>query len=74
MQTPQSRRCEAIVAGGLQAKRELVAGVVSRLGLPSCRNTRIGSVLSRGISGGEVRRTLLRVCVCQGKPAVTRAL
>ncbi len=47
-----------MVADGLQAKRELVEGVVSRLGLESCRNTRIGSVLSRGISGGEARWTL----------------
>ena len=39
----------------MQAKKELVARVVSGLALESCRNTCIGSVLSRGISGGEVR-------------------
>jgi len=52
------------VPDGLQAKRELVEGVVSRLGLDSCRDTRIGSVLSRGISGGEVLPNLPRVNVC----------
>ena len=37
-----------------QAKRDLVDRVVAKLALESCRNTCIGSVLSRGISGGEV--------------------
>ena len=41
-------------AVSLQAKREQVEAIVSRLALQSCRDTRIGSVLSRGISGGEV--------------------
>ena len=38
----------------VQAKKELVEGIVVKLALDSCRDTRIGSVLSRGISGGEV--------------------
>ena len=35
-------------------KKQRVDRVVESLALQSCRNTHIGSVLARGISGGEV--------------------
>jgi len=38
-----------------QQKKERVDRVINSLALQSCRNTHIGSVLARGISGGEVR-------------------
>ena len=39
----------------VQQKKERVDRVINSLALQSCRNTHIGSVLARGISGGEVR-------------------
>jgi hypothetical protein len=40
----------------LQSKKAVVAGLIDRLALQTCRSTRIGHVLDRGISGGEVTR------------------
>ena len=47
---------------------ELVDRVLARLALESCRDTCIGSVLSRGISGGEVRgkQSSLEICSWEG--------
>ncbi|CAD7929107.1 unnamed protein product [Amoebophrya sp. A25] len=36
--------------------RELVASVIKKLSLQSCKDTKIGSVLQRGISGGQAKR------------------
>ena len=47
--------------------------VINSLALQSCRNTHIGSVLARGISGGEVRlsMTTLSVSLCRGSHGAT---
>ena len=38
-----------------------VSDLISELELSRCENTRIGSVLSRGISGGERKRTCIAI-------------
>ena len=38
-----------------------VNDLISELELSRCENTRIGSVLSRGISGGERKRTCIAI-------------
>ena len=38
----------------LQAKKQVVEGIVSKMALEPCRDTRISSMLTRGVSGGEV--------------------
>ena len=45
----------------LQVKKEHVDSLIESLALQSCRNTQIGGILSRGISGGEVRSRPLNV-------------
>ena len=43
---------------GVEAK---VKEIIERLGLQNCRDTRIGGVLVKGISGGERKRTSIGV-------------
>jgi len=40
-----------------ESKRSAVDGVITKLGLESCRNVRIGDRLAKGISGGQSKRT-----------------
>ena len=42
-------------------KEERVNKVISQLGLEGCRNTKIGSALSRGISGGQRKRVSIGI-------------
>ncbi len=50
-------------------KRQEVDRLVERLALQTCRSTRIGSVLKRGISGGQAKRTNIAVALLPS-PAV----
>ncbi|CAD7940508.1 unnamed protein product [Amoebophrya sp. A25] len=49
--------------------RELVASVIKKLSLQSCKDTKIGSVLERGISGGQAKRCNIALALIT-KPAV----
>lgn len=40
------------------SKRAAVDALIAKLGLESCRDVKIGSQLSKGISGGQVRLSL----------------
>lgn len=42
---------------GLKERKELVDNLITNLGLEKCMDTRVGSVLSKGLSGGERKRT-----------------
>ena len=50
-----------------QAKRDIVERVIADLALQCCRNTRIGSATTRGISGGEVCGGV-RLVLCDSMP------
>ena len=57
------------MSGSLMAKRARVEGVVAALGLHACRHTVIGTRLNRGLSGGELKRTNIALCLV-GEPLV----
>lgn len=40
-------------------RRKRVAEVIQQLGLSACANTRMGTELERGVSGGERKRTCI---------------
>jgi len=40
-------------------KKEAVENLIARLDLEKCRNTKVGSVLVKGLSGGEKKRTAI---------------
>lgn len=45
----------------LKEKKQRVDDVIMELGLDGCRSTRVGSVLERGISGGERKRVSIGI-------------
>lgn len=49
------------VSEGYQDKLSVVEELIDCLGLTTCRDVKIGSALTKGISGGQVRAGL---CVC----------
>jgi len=51
--TVELKTCISVSRGDKEAKAEKL---VEQLGLTKCRDTRIGSSLARGISGGQARR------------------
>ncbi len=44
-------------------KKQIVEGVIEALALDTCRNTPIGSALSRGISGGQAKRVNIGIAL-----------
>lgn len=46
-----------------ESKQQLVEDMIEELGLESCRNVRIGSEMSRGISGGQAKRVNIGVAL-----------
>jgi ABC-type multidrug transport system ATPase subunit len=40
-------------------RKAIVDNLITRLGLEKCRGTKVGSVLSKGLSGGEKKRTAI---------------
>jgi ATP-binding cassette subfamily G (WHITE) protein 2 len=45
------------------SKVEVVQDLIDRLGLTSCANVQIGGVLSKGISGGQAKRTNIGIAL-----------
>jgi ABC-type multidrug transport system ATPase subunit len=55
--TPEEQLLSTAKLAGVPNPEKRVEEVVSWLGLESCKDTRVGSVMVRGISGGEKKRT-----------------